>query len=91
MTKTFDPSALEDMVKRLVSSLPAGFSTMRDDLERNFRSILQTGLSRLDLVTRREFDVQAGVLQRTREKLEQLEARLAALEGSSGRSTVDAR
>jgi BMFP domain-containing protein YqiC len=40
--------------------------------------------SRLDLVTREEFDVQRAVLLRTREKLEQLEARLAQLEGRAG-------
>jgi hypothetical protein len=42
--------------------------------------VLQATLSRLDLVTREEFDVQAAVLRRTREKLVALEARLAALE-----------
>jgi BMFP domain-containing protein YqiC len=53
---------------------------MRRDVEDNFRAVLQSGLSRLDLVTRQEFDVQAGVLRRTREQLEALEARLRALE-----------
>ena len=53
---------------------------MRRDLEDNFKAVLQSGLARLDLVTRQEFDVQAAVLRRTREKLEALEARLAGLE-----------
>jgi BMFP domain-containing protein YqiC len=50
------------------------------DLEKNFRAMMTSGLARLDLVTREEFDVQAKVLARTREKLAALEARLAELE-----------
>jgi BMFP domain-containing protein YqiC len=50
------------------------------DLKQNFRSLLQSTLSKLDLVTREEFDIQAKVLARTREKLEALEQRVAALE-----------
>jgi len=62
---------------------------MRRDLEQNFKAVLQSGLSRLDLVSRQEFDVQAGVLRRTREKLDALEARLTALE-ASGRTPASA-
>jgi BMFP domain-containing protein YqiC len=43
--------------------------------------LLGAGFERMDLVTREEFDLQAAVLERTREKLEALEARIAALEG----------
>jgi BMFP domain-containing protein YqiC len=43
--------------------------------------VLQSGLTKLDLVTRQEFDIQSGVLRRSRERLEELEARMAALEG----------
>lgn len=50
------------------------------DLEKNARALLSGLFSRLDLVTREEFDVQTEVLRRTREKLEQLEARVAELE-----------
>jgi BMFP domain-containing protein YqiC len=56
---------------------------MGEDMERNFKSLLQSALSRLDLVTREEFDVQMAVLSRTREKLEALETRLTELESSS--------
>ena len=75
-----DPRILDDLARRLSETVPPGLTAVRDDLERNFRAVLQSGLSRLDLVTRQEFDVQSGVLRRTRERLEQLEARLAALE-----------
>ena len=51
------------------------------DMEKNLKAGLAAWLSRLDLVTREEFDVQAQVLARTREKLQELEARLARLEG----------
>ncbi|HEY6641711.1 ubiquinone biosynthesis accessory factor UbiK [Povalibacter sp.] len=75
-----DPRSIDDLARRLASSVPEGLSAVRRDLEANFKAVLQSGLSKLDLVTRQEFDVQAGVLRRTREKLEALEARLAAVE-----------
>jgi len=75
-----DPKTLDDLARRLSESLPPGIAALREDLERNFRAVLQSGLARLELVNRQEFDVQAGVLRRTRERLEQLERRLTALE-----------
>jgi BMFP domain-containing protein YqiC len=75
-----DPKNLDELARKLSESVPPGLVAVRDDIERNFKAVLQSGLSRLDLVTRQEFDVQAGVLKRTRERLEQLQARLAALE-----------
>ena len=71
---------IDDLAKRLAATLPEGVSVLRQDLENNFRAVLQSGLTKLDLVTRREFDVQAGVLKRTREKLETLEERLNELQ-----------
>ncbi len=50
------------------------------DLEKNLRVLLASAFSRLDLVTREEFDVQREVLTRTRAKLQELEAKLAELE-----------
>ncbi|HEY5810682.1 MAG TPA: accessory factor UbiK family protein [Povalibacter sp.] len=76
-----DPRTIDDLARRLSAAVPESLTAVRRDLEANFKAVLQTGLSKLDLVTRQEFDVQAGVLRRTREKLEALEARLAALEG----------
>ena len=75
-----DPKNLDELARKLSESVPPGLVAVRDDLERNFKAVLQSGLSRLDLVTRQEFDVQAGVLKRTRERLEQLQERLVALE-----------
>jgi ubiquinone biosynthesis accessory factor UbiK len=79
-----DPKMLDDLARRLSETVPPGLTALRDDLERNFRAVLQSGLARLDLVTRQEFDVQSGVLRRTRERLEQLESRLAQLESRQG-------
>jgi BMFP domain-containing protein YqiC len=80
----------EDSIKNLARNLaesvfalgqkPEGLRAMRDDLENNFRGVLQTGLGKLDLVTREEFEVQEAVLARTREKLERLEAKLEEIE-----------
>ncbi|HET7832534.1 MAG TPA: accessory factor UbiK family protein [Gallionella sp.] len=50
------------------------------DIEKNVRAMLTQGFSKLDLVTREEFDIQAQVLARTRELLTALELRVAELE-----------
>lgn len=75
-----DPKQLDDLTRRLAVSLPKGMQTLRDDMARNLRASLEAGLSRLDLVSREEFEVQSAVLARTREKLTRLEARVAELE-----------
>lgn len=75
-----DPKHLDDLAHRLAGSLPKGLQALQADLDRNLRATLEAGLARLDLVTREEFDVQAAVLARTREKLAALEARVAELE-----------
>ncbi len=72
--------SIEKLARSLAETLPEGLRSIRDDMERNFRSVLQSGLGKLDLVTREEFEVQQAVLARTREKLEALEVRLAGLE-----------
>jgi BMFP domain-containing protein YqiC len=60
------------------------------DVERNLKAAMTGLLAKLDLVTREEFDVQAQVLTRTREKLQELEARLAYLEGKTSGQNTDA-
>ncbi len=72
--------SIEDLARRLAEAVPEGLRSVRRDLEENFQSVLKTGLGKLDLVTREEFEVQEAVLARTREKLEALEARLKELE-----------
>ena len=75
-----DAQRIEDIARRLFESIPPSLRAAQADLESNFRSVLRAGLARLDLTTREEFDTQTRVLARTRELVEQLEARVAQLE-----------
>jgi BMFP domain-containing protein YqiC len=77
-----DTFRIDEIARRLLERVPPALRTMRADLESNFRAVLRERLSKLDLVSRDEFDAQTRVLERTRAQLEALEARLAALEGS---------
>ncbi|MQY51908.1 accessory factor UbiK family protein [Rhodocyclus tenuis] len=72
-----DPKKFEDFGARLSAALAASPAA---DIEKNARAMLGGFFARLDLVTREEFDIQAQVLARTREKLKALEARIDALE-----------
>jgi BMFP domain-containing protein YqiC len=73
----FNPKFLDDISAKL-SEVAA--NSPAKDVEKNVRALLAQGFAKLDLVTREEFDVQAEVLSRTRQKVEQLQARVAALE-----------
>jgi BMFP domain-containing protein YqiC len=76
-----DTKFLDDIgnrINRLIQESPAG------DLEKNMRAMLQSAFSKLDLVTREEFDTQTQVLQKAREQLLALEARVAELESRKG-------
>lgn len=75
-------ATIDELAQRLAALLPPGLKEARTDLGANFRATLQAGLQKLDLVTREEFDVQRCVLLRTREKIEQLEQQISALEAS---------
>jgi len=74
----FDSTMLDDLAARIGKAVQ---SSPMKDIEATVKSVLTSGLSRLDVVPRAEFDIQAAVLAKTREKLEQLEARVAAMEG----------
>ena len=74
---------LEQLTKRISSLIPGDVKHMQDDIEANIKSLLQSTLTRMNLVTREEFDVQSAVLQRTREKLEQLEKQVEKLQDSA--------
>lgn len=77
--RMIDLAQLDELARRLSSLVPPGLRESREELQQNFKSVLQAGLGKLDLVTREEFDVQRAVLARTREKLEALERQLAEL------------
>ncbi len=71
---------LDELVNRIISGLPRDLELARKDIENNLKSAISAGLARMDLVTREEYDIQLALLQRTREKLENLEKKLTDLE-----------
>ena len=85
-------SAIDDLARRLLELVPANgrenladaSREVRDDISANFKDTLRSGLRKLDLVTRDEFDIQRCVLLRTREMVESLEHRVAELEAMLG-------
>ncbi len=78
--------SIDELARRLVESVPQGLRSVKDDLEKNFQSVLRAGLGKLDLVTREEFEVQEAVLARTRQKLDALEERLISIETANATS-----
>ncbi|HXG27421.1 MAG TPA: accessory factor UbiK family protein [Nevskiales bacterium] len=85
-----DPRQIEQLAQewaqRLTQFLPPGLKGFRQELETNFRALLQNGLEKLDLVSREQFETQRELLARSREKLEQLEQRIKELEAELERS-----
>jgi len=75
-----DSLRIDEIARRLMDNLPPALRATQRDLESNFRAVLRASLGKLDLVTRDEFDTQSRVLERTRARLEALEARLKVLE-----------
>jgi BMFP domain-containing protein YqiC len=75
---------IDDLARRLIERLPPALRAMQEELETTFRAVLRERLAKLELVTRDEFEAQSRVLERTRARLEALEAKLAALEGGTG-------
>ena len=75
-----DNKALNELSERLANAVPESVKKTGEDIKQSFIKILQTGFTKLDFVTREEFDVQTKVLARTREKLTVLEKQLAELE-----------
>ena len=71
---------IDDLARQISETIPAGVKGMQEDVQKNIHTLLQGTLSKLDLVTREEFDAQSQVLARTREKLEQLEKLVSELE-----------
>ena len=79
-----DPKMMEEFSARLGAIIAASPVA---DIEKNVRALLSTFFAKLDLVSREEFDIQAQVLLRTREKLDALEARVAKLEANDSGSS----
>jgi BMFP domain-containing protein YqiC len=75
-----DLGKIDEIVTKLSDSLPPGAARLQEDLEQQFRSILQKAFAKMELVTREEFDAQLATLERMRVKLESLERQLEQLE-----------
>ncbi|TFW72597.1 phosphoheptose isomerase [Methylotenera oryzisoli] len=75
MLDTHKINEISNKIKEVMSTSPLA------DVEKNLNALLKGAFTKMELVTREEFEVQAEVLRHTREKLEALEARLAELEG----------
>jgi BMFP domain-containing protein YqiC len=71
---------LDDLVGRLSASMPSSIKHLQADIEDNIRSGLESGLQKMQLVTREEFDIQTPVLLKTRQKIDALEQRVQLLE-----------
>jgi BMFP domain-containing protein YqiC len=82
-----DLAHIDELARRLSSLVPNGLREGREELQQNFKSVLQTGLGKLDLVTRDEFDVQRAVLLRTRDKLNELQRSIAQIEAQLASNT----
>ncbi|EFZ5524143.1 ubiquinone biosynthesis accessory factor UbiK, partial [Shigella sonnei] len=82
-TTMIDPKKIEQIARQVHESMPKGIREFGEDVEKKIRQTLQAQLTRLDLVSREEFDVQTQVLLRTREKLARLEQRMSELENRS--------
>ena len=80
LAMNIDLAHIDELARRLSSLVPAGLREGKEELQQNFKSVLQTGLGKLDLVTRDEFDVQRAVLLRTRDKLNELQRAVAQIE-----------
>lgn len=79
---------IDEIARRLFEAVPPGVRAVQQDLESNFRAVLRSSLTKLDLVSRDEFDAQVRVLERTRARLEELERRVAEMEGRGSAVTA---
>lgn len=75
-----DPRNIDEMAERISSLMPESAVRFQEEIEKNLKAGLKGVLQKMDLVTREEFDVQTAILERSREKLAQLEQRVAELE-----------
>ncbi len=75
----FDPKQFEDLAKKLYAALPTSLQNIEIEIQQKFKEILQSTFTRMDLVTREEFDVQIKVLARTREKIDALQTQVDTL------------
>lgn len=81
----FDAKMAQDMAKQFFNALPPHLKTLNQEMEHQLHLFLQQAFSKMDLVTREEFDIQTQVLAKTRAKLESMEKTLAELIAQQGK------
>lgn len=83
------PKQLEDLAKKLYTALPQNIQVLEEEVKQQFKEVLQSAFTHLDLVTREEFDVQLKVLAKTRDKVDSLEKAIQQLIQEKNRTDDD--
>lgn len=78
----FEASKIDELVAKLKESLPDEVGNLKQAGEEKFKLVLGSALQKLEVVSREEYDIQTEVLQRTRQRVEDLERRISELEKS---------
>lgn len=84
-----NPQIIAKIGQQIAGLMPEQAKDTQREIEKNVHAILQSAFAKLDLVTRDEFEAQTAVLQRTREKLEQLETLISELESKNQSSSQE--
>ena len=71
---------INEITQKISALLPDSIKVVQDDIEKNIRAVIESSFSKMNLVSREEFDVQSALLARSLEKLQQLEEQIAELE-----------
>ena len=79
-----DNQTINQLSEKINALLPPGLQQVKEDFDSRLKALLQQQLANYEMVSREEFELQARVLERTREKLEAIEARLRELDKSLG-------
>ncbi len=79
-----DAKIIDDLADKMSQIIPPEMKNMHDQMRQQFKQLLQAQLAKMELVTREEFDIQTRVLQKTRQKLTELEQQVAELEQQLG-------
>lgn len=81
-----DQNLFSELAERLFNKLPGNqnISSVKEDITKTFQTVLEQSFSKLDLVTREQFDIQCKVLADTKAELEELHSKFSRLEGAKG-------
>ncbi len=86
-----NPAKIDEIAKQISSNMPQGVKNLADTFEARTKQAIQAKLAEMDFVSREEFDIQSKVLIRTREKLTELEQKVAQLEAQLADNASDSK